>query len=198
MKKLACTLLSFVLCLTSIAALAESAPSKTTDDLTNVKVTAENLPENASFYLRLIAETEEAHMDRLDICKEEIAKLKAAESVEAYFGGETDYRTMIGAEQLNVYEFSPVIAGGYSPAYGNVTADLLFSTPYEVGEKVAVMIGLVTLHTDDTYTVAWSAFEGVGIEADQVEAAGRVRVVLDPDTVMAIQNGIALLAVISD
>lgn len=70
---------------------------------------------------------------------------------------------------------------------------MLFSTPYEVGEKVAVMIGLVFENN-----VAWTAFEGVGIAAAQVEAAGSIQVMLNAETVAAIQNGTALVAIVSD
>ena len=60
------------------------------------------------------------------------------------------------------------------------------------------MIGLVNENADGTITVDWNAFEGVGIAADQIEAAGSIQVELDAETVLAIQNGIALLAVVSD
>ena len=58
---------------------------------------------------------------------------------------------------------------------------------------------LPELYIDSPSTVVdWKAFEGVGVAADQVEAAGSIQVELDAETVLAIQNGIALLAVVSD
>ncbi len=198
MKKLACMLLALLLGLTSVAALAESTPSKTTADLTKVEVTAENLPADSGFFIRLINEEETEYRELLDICEAEVAKLAAADSVEAYFGKDVDLKAIVAADSLNVFEFKPVIAGDYDAAYGKVTAKMLFSTPYEAGEKVAVMVGLVTENADGTLTVDWNAFGGIGIAAEQVEEVGRIQVELDAETVLAIQNGIALLAVVSD
>lgn len=198
MKKFACMLLALLLCLTSVAALAEYTPSKKAIDLTKVEVTAENLPADSGFFIRIVNEDETEYQKQLSICEAEVAKLAAAENVEAYFGADIDLKAIVAADQLNVFEFKSIIAGDYDAAYGKVTAKMLFSTPYEVGEKVAVMIGLVNENADGTITVDWNAFEGVGIAADQVEAAGSIQVELDAETVLAIQNGIALLAVVSD
>lgn len=198
MKKFACMMLVLLLCLTSVAALAEYTPSKKAADLTKVEVTAENLPANSGFFIRIVNEDETEYRKQLDICKEEVTKLAAASSVDTYFGTDVDLKALVAAKQLNVFEFKPVTAGGYDAAYGKVTAKMLFSTPYEVGEKVAVLIGLVTENADGSTVVDWKAFEGVGVAADQVEAAGSIQVELDAETVLAIQNGIALLAVVSD
>ena len=198
MKKFACMLLALLLCLTSVAALAEYTPSKKAADLTKVEVTAENLPADSGFFIRIVNEDETEYQKQLNICEAEVAKLAASDSIEAYFGANVDLKALVAANQMNVFEFKPIIAGNYDVAYGKVTAKMLFSTPYEVGEKVAVMIGLVNENADGTITVDWNAFEGVGIAADQIEAAGSIQVELDAETVLAIQNGIALLAVVSD
>ena len=47
-----------------------------------------------------------------------------------------------------VYEFWPIIAGGYQIEYGEVTTDILFPTPYEKDQKVLVLIGIVDVHDD--------------------------------------------------
>lgn len=198
MKKFACMLLALLLCLTSVAALAEYTPSKKAIDLTKVEVTAENLPADSGFFIRIVNEDETEYQKQLNICEAEVAKLAASDSVETYFGTDVDLKAIVAADQMNVFEFKPIIAGDYDAAYGKVTAKMLFSTPYEVGEKVAVMIGLVNENADGTITVDWNAFEGVGIAAEQIEAAGSIQVELDTETVLAIQNGIALLAVVSD
>ena len=72
-------LLALLLCLTSIAALAESTPSKKTTDLTKVEVTAENLPADSGFFIRIVNEDETEYQEQLDVCNAEIAKLAAAE-----------------------------------------------------------------------------------------------------------------------
>ena len=199
MKKFTCLMLSLLLCLASVAAFAESIPSKTAADLTSFDVTAESLPANSGFFLRTVKDDETDYQKQLDICKDEIAKLAAAETVEAYFGDET-LKEKVGVDKLNVFEFAPVIAGGYDKSYGKVTAKMLFSTPYEKDEKVVVMIGMVSENTDGTYAVEWTAYEGKGIEADanQVENLGRIEVEFDPVIVAAIQDGTALLAIVSD
>ena len=189
MKKFTCMMLALLLCLTSVAALAESAPSKTTADLRWIEADAEKDPEDSGFYIRIVTVNETNYHDRLEICTEEIAKLAAAESVEAYFGE---------ADELNVFEYVPIIASGYDIAYGTVTAKIWLATPYEVGEKVAVMIGVVTENADGTNTVSWKAFEGVGIAPESEEAVAGIQTELDPETVLAIQEGVALLAIVSD
>lgn len=193
MKKFACLLFALVLCVTSIVTLAESVPSKTTADLTSVDVAAENLPEKSAFSVLLVTDDETEYQKLLDIKNAEVTKLTAAERVEAYFGEGIDLKAIVGAEQLNVNEFMPIVISGYEEAYGKVTLTMLFSTPYEAGEKVAVMIGLVTENT-----ITWKAFEGVGVAGVQVEAAGSIQVELDAETILAIQNGTALLAIVSD
>lgn len=198
MKKFACMLLALLLCLTSVAALAEYTPSKRATDLTRVEVAAENLPADSDFFIRIVNEDEAEYQKQLDSWKAAVAKLAAADSVEAYFGSDVDLKAVVDADQLNVFEFKPIIAGGYDAAYGKVTAKMLFSTPYEEGEKVAVMIGLVTDCEDGTTAISWKAFEGVGLAAEQVEEVGGIQVELDAETVLSIQNGIALLAVVSD
>lgn len=209
MKKLICLVFAAILCMTTLGALAESTPSKTTGDLTHFTVTAENQPEDENIFLRpVIDEESEEYQERLTICEKEIEKLAASESLEKYFGNVVNMTDMSGnivtlkdlmeENELNVFEFCPLIAGGFQEECGKVTAEMLFSTPYEEGERVLVMIGLVTVQEDGTQTVEWRAFEGIGLSADgATEYAGRIQVELDAETVLAIQEGIALLAIIS-
>ena len=79
-----------------------------------------------------------------------------------------------------------------------MTTKIWLATPYEVDEKVAVMIGMVTENADGTNTVSWKAFEGVGIAPESEEAVAGIQTELDPETVLAIQEGVALLAIVSD
>ena len=76
---------------------------------------------------------------------------------------------------------------------------MFFSTPYEKDEKVLVMIGIVTVLENGTQDVAWQVFEGIGLGAveSQEESVGSIQVELTPEIVMAIQNEIALLAIVS-
>ena len=214
MKKLVCFVLILALCL-STAAMAESLPSKTTADLTQFDVVAENQPNDPGIYLLpvnevTVGDTLPDYQERIDVCQVEIDKLAAAESVEAYFEAVTDsegnpvnLREMLDlktdADLLNVFEFCPAIAGGFQENCGKVTATMLFSTPYEKDEKVLVLIGIVTIHEDGTQTVVWQMFEGIGQGAvdSQEETYGSVLVELTPEIVKAIQDELALLAVVS-
>ncbi len=204
MKKLACLLLALLLCPTG-AAIAESVPSRTTSDMTDVEVGPENPLDGSGFFIRLVEEDEKAYQTHLDACAVEIAKLAGYQDVEQYFGETTDnnghsvsLKKMLNTDVLNVYEFWPIIAGGYKESYGDVTVKLLFPTPYEKDEKVVVMIGQVTIGAVEQ-TVRWTAYEGIGLGIQQgnVEKAGAIRTKFDPEIVLAIQNGIALLAVVS-
>lgn len=210
MKRIVCVVFALLMLL-GAAAVAESVPSKTTLDLTKFEVTAENLPEDANLFLipvnePTVGEALPEYQEHIEICQKEVEKLATSESIEAYFGevkgedGETvSLKEMLGAEELNVFEFCPAIAGGYQESYGRVTATMLFSTPYEKDEKVVVMIGLVTVNADGTQTVEWYAFERIGLDAleGQEETEGRVRVELSAQIVAAIENGTALIAVVS-
>ena len=214
MKKIVCLVLMLALCL-STAAMAEDVPSKTTTDLTRFDVVAENQPGDPDIYLLPVNEVTVGEMltdyqAHIDVCQVEIEKLALSESVEAYFAGVTDsegnpvdLRALLGLEAdtdlLNVFEFCPAIAGGFEEDCGKVSATMLFSTPYEKDEKVLVLIGIVTLHEDETQTVAWQAFEGIGQGAveGQDETYGSVLVELTPEIVKAIQEELALLAVVS-
>lgn len=212
MKKLVCLLLALALCI-SVSAMAETSPSKTTADLMRFDVIAENQPGDPNLYLIPINEVTvesglPAHIDHLNILARELAKLSDL-GIDSYFADATDgvghsvnLRKMMGLDEgagLNVFEFCEVIAGGFERDCGKVTATMLFPTPYEKGEKVDVLIGIVTLLENDAYTVTWHAFKGVGVGAVYgMETHGSIRAEFTPEIVWEIENGIALLAVISE
>lgn len=198
MKRITCLLLALLLCLAATAQ-AESTPSRTTSDMTTVVATAENLPAGASFSIQAIVENDAAYQQHIDACAAEMSKLADSQDVETYFAAATDsngnsvsLKEILGTDTLNVYEFSPLVISGYEESYGKVTANMQFSTPFEAGEKVVVMIGLVTVDANGNQTVQWIAYEGVGL-GDQ----GGIQVEFDPEIGKAIQEGIALVAVVS-
>lgn len=163
-------------------------------------------------------------------------------------------------DKLNIFEFMPIIAGGFEESFGKVNLKMLFSTPYEKDQKVVAMIGRVTGHenisdiiadaegtvaenikllasdeemAEKIQSVVWTAYEGIGVEipesmlaaaqetmAQQTEQQGDaelpgegetegetegepevelgcIQIVLDPEMVKAIQEGTALLAIVS-
>lgn len=207
MKRIACLALALLLCLTATA-LAESAPSRTVCDMTDTEVVPQNPSDDSGFFIKVLLERDSVHQKRFDACDIEIAKLAASPDAETYFGAMTDNegkpvypKEILETDCLNVYEFWPIIAGGYDESYGDVTARILLPTPYEKDEKVMVMIGLVTFDEDEEngQRVEWTAYEGVGlgVQTDSVEDMGAIQVEFDPEIVIEIQEGLALFAVIS-
>lgn len=199
MKKMVCLVLALVLCL-NVAALAEYVPSKTTEDMTQIEVSAENMPGDASLYIEPVPEDHPDYQQAVMVCEEEISALAATTVVE-YFGevkdsegNPVDLTEMLGTQDLKVYEYIPLVAGNYEEEYGDVTATMYFSTPYEAGQEVVVMIGFVTIAEDGTWTVEWIAYEGVGVADGQ---GSGIQVKLDAETVLAIQNGKTLMAIVS-
>lgn len=205
MKKIACIVLALLLCL-SMAAMAESVPSRTTTDLTTVTVAAENMPADANFTLTPITEVDPANMTpemqvRVEACNAEIAKLNESGNAVEYFGEVTDANgnavsltELLGTDEVNVYEFFPLSAEGFEVEYGAVTATMVFSTPYEEGQQVAVLVGIVTENADGTQSVAWQVFDGVGTSA--AEGSG-IKVTFTPEILEQVQNGTALMAIVS-
>lgn len=212
MKKIVAVLLALVLCLSAAAMAATS--SKSNSDLTRFDVEAENQPDDENIYLLpvnevTVGETLPDYQERIDVCEVEIGKLATSPTVVEYFenvtdaeGNEVDLRELLGVEEdaeLNVFEFCPAIADGFEEDCGKVTATMLFSTPYEKDQPVVVMIGIVTILEDGTQEVDWQAFEGVGLgemEGDE-GTYGAIRVELTPEVVNAIQDEMALMAVVS-
>lgn len=203
MKKFACLLFAMMLCL-SCALAEEFVPSKTTGDLTNFEVAGENIPADATLVVAPVTSDSVEYAERIETCQAEITKLASEEvAVVDYFadvkdaeGNEVSLTEMLETETLNVYEFCPFIVENYEEEYGKVNVTMLFSTPYEAGQKVIVLIGLVSV-VDGVQTVEWTAYEGVGIATDAVEEQGCIEVELDPEIMKAVQSGVALLAVVS-
>ncbi len=203
MKKLVSVLVALMLCLTAVA-MAESVPSKTTDDMTVIDASAENMPADSNFAIsaQLTQETEEAKEHRA-ACQTEIDKLKNSASVAEYFGevknaaGEVvSLSDVLGTDTLNVFEFVPLTVENYKEEYGKVSANMIFATPYTPGDKVLVMIGLVTVAEDGTQSVEWTMFEGTALDNGD-NTFGCINVELDPATMMTIQNNTAVMSVVS-
>lgn len=195
MKKFVAILLTLVLCL-SVAA-AESVLSKTTSDMTEVKdVVVENLPADSTFSIAIV-EKEEA----IVVANTEIAKLVEAvqtTNVATYFGEITDSKgnvvsltEVLGTETMNVHEFMPIEVNDYEEDYGTVTMTFTVSTPYAKDEQIVVLLGLVTIAEDGTQTVAWTAHDA------EVTEEGTIKVTFEPETLKLIQEGTALIAIVS-
>lgn len=195
MKKLIAILMSLMLILS--VASAEAVLSKTTTDMTEVKdVVVENLPADSTFSIAVV-DTEEA----VAVANTEIAKLVEAvktADVTTYFGEVTDTQgnavsltEVLGTETLNVHELMPIEVNDYEETYGKVNMTFTVSTPYAKDEQIIVLLGLVTVEADGTQTVAWTAYEAVIVEE------GAIQVEFEPETLKLIQEGTALIAIVS-
>ena len=210
MKKIVCLTLALLLCLSAVALAEEVVPSKNTSDMVVVEVDPAlntNVPADSGFVVIPVLEEDEAqaaeYAENIALCREEIVKLMEsaaggtdASGVEAYFGEVRDSEgnvvvlsEALSAPALNVFEFMPLVAANYDEAYGNVTLTFQFKTPYAQDEPVLVLIGLRNAETGE---MEWTAFEGIGVGEE-----GAVQVEFTPEILKAIQDGNALLAVVS-
>ena len=185
MKKIFALMLAIMM-LIAAAAFAEDIPSKDPSGMTGS--TTDN--------------TQQAMIWTKDCeaSEKELENLKQAESIVKYFENAQDFygnpvvlTEMLEAEEaeLNVDEFTGIFAKDFKNDCGDVTATLKFATPFEVGEKVAVMIGMTGNNGYD-----WTAFEGVGVNSTEL-GEGCVEVTLPQDMVLAIQQNSGLVAIVS-
>lgn len=203
MKKVMVSLVSMVMCLTMSAAMAEYTPSKTKDDLTHIDVQTKNVEARAEFFIRPVKENEPAYKELWDACQTEVEKMVQSGALEDYFGAivntdgaAVDLKKELGVKELHVYEMYPIIAGGYDEAFGAVKTEMHFPTSYNLNKKVKALIGLVTVNADHTQSVQWVAYDAAYEESASGE--GHLAVEFEPETILAIQNGMALLAIVSD
>ncbi|MGN0779383.1 MAG: hypothetical protein ACI4MJ_09570 [Aristaeellaceae bacterium] len=179
MKKIVCLVLAMLL----FATTAMATPSKTVVDLNDAETSVPGATMAASQDAAAAA-----------TAQNEYSKLLNATTPETYFGtvagegGEVvDVRELLGAEAgdtLNVHEFGPVAASGFTMEDDKATVTLSFATPYDT--DVVVMIGLVA----EDGTVAWNAFKGEAVN-------GSIKVEFPAEILVAIQNGTALMAIVS-
>ena len=180
MKKLLSVLLILALCITS-AAMAEAAPSVTTQDVIRARVEA--TAENGTGFFLIIHDT--------NVSDDQLARLLVAVNLDTYFGninkqdGErTRLFDLMGTENVNVFEFTGVDVGNYQPSFGAVTVKARFVTQYSKDDKVVVLIGI------PGRSLNWTAFE-----AQVIDEQGTLEFVLPAQTVSAIQQWTGLIAV---
>jgi len=190
MKKIVCVLLVLVMCMA--LALAET-PSKTVADLDVVMVTSENQAAD-DFSMSIGYTGANISDEHRNLAYAEIQKFINTNSIEKYFGKNDEIGAIVDTANMNIFEYSPLKVVGYKPEYGKVTAVMNFATPYEAGEKVAVMIGL----PDAQNNITWNVLEGVGVASESVEVEGSIQVEFEPELMVAMQECNALVAIISD
>lgn len=190
MKKLICLVLALMLCMGAVAAMA--APSPTTDDMNE---TTTNKPKTSTLVVKTIDLNSAEYKALVEKCLAELEKLENSESVAVYFGEVIDsegnkvpFAELFGEDALTVCEMMPIVVENYDESLGDVKITLQFATPFEKGEEVVVLIGLIDGQTGE---VEWYALKGVGTGVN-----GAVEVVVTSKMMVAIQNGQALIAVL--
>lgn len=218
------------------------------EETTGTWVSGDGIPADSGFFIEVLEEEQLREVladeeELLHIWETEIEKLAEKRLTEQadygeYFeqlvnseGESVTLQELIdalpgaeGAQELgwtepHVYEFWPIVAGGYDMDYGDVTADMLFATPYEPGQQVLVLIGLVSVSGDYTQEdtveespltqfhkwyseeVIWVAFPGEGVEREvdgKDEPVVCIEVTFTPEMVEVIQDEPTLVAIVSD
>ena len=195
-------------------AFAQGTPSITISDLTHSLIKADNLAdaEAAGLFVEPLNEFSsrfllEEYQELIKFGEDELAKLMAAEKVTDYFGNVIVSSTgevralldLFDGEEPAIYEFSPIIAGGYNTSYGHVTATLLFATPYNPGDEVAVLIGVVNYgeSEDEEPTIVWYAFRGTCVSVPEYDGAEGIEVRFSPEMMTTLQDVDTLVAIAS-
>ena len=187
MKKVISIALALVmLCLGVVVFADDATPSKTTEDLLTIEAVPATPVEGSGFFFFPVTEKYvdvTKYQANLDFAAAEFAKVEK-DGAEAYLGEETAaaVKAILGSDKVTLDEFFPVIAGNYKEEMGEVTVTVQMATPYKKDQKVAVIVG------DGT---SWATFEGVGVD----DTTGAIQVVLDPATVLKVQENISLFAV---
>lgn len=189
MKKLICLVLALVLCMGAVVAMA--APSPTTDDLNETRT---NKPKTSSLVVKTVDLNSTEYKALVEKCLAELEKMKNSSAAD-YFGMVVDtdgnkisFAELLGEEGLTVCEMMPLVVANYEGTLGDVKVTLQFATPFEKGEEVVILVGLVNEQTGE---LEWYVLKGVGTGVN-----GAIEVEFTPEMMYAIQNGQALIAVL--
>jgi hypothetical protein len=112
----------------------------------------------------------------------ELEKLEAETDRLAFFGPARDAIVAITGPNGAIKEFAGCICENYEESMGPMTIGMSFPKPFEEGTRVAVVI-----KAGDE----WTVFESAGTPE------GSIVVTLDPSTLMKVQQGGGMIAVIA-
>lgn len=203
MKKFACVLASMLLALSAVGAMADTVPSKTTTDVTQVK-TVEAVKEDGTVEAVTGWDIEVAE-DAAPVT-EEIAKIYQevfvnGKTAVAYFPAETQEAIAallpegVNASKLMMNEFITLEIVGKMETATDVKVTFTFTTKYEMDQNVVVVIGLYdgTRDANGQYNVEW-----VALDAEVLEN-GDIAVVFPAELVEQMNDAAAVaMAVLND
>lgn len=193
MKKRICLVLGILLCVAP-AAFAMAAPSKTTSDLTGsgsvTTAAGDAVPGDIAIEITAHKTEQQANCEKL------IDEIASADALEEVFGElqdeagrSLDLAEILGTDKPVVNEVVPLVVTNYSPDFGRLKASFTFSTPYEKGQTVVVVIRVVDLKTG---AVKQFVLKGVGNGVND-----GIEVVFPSEVLEAVQDGTATMSVIS-
>ncbi len=203
MKKIVALLISVSMLFAATAFAAEGIPSKTSADIGSAAVELAQ-PANTTTVTEGVATEEEGHAIEFaptEVAETVLEELAQAEAISDYFKNIVDVEDnpvklteMLDTDEasLEIHEFSGLTATGFEEGCGDVTATLKFATPFEVDQKVIVLIGV----TEENET-KWVALEGIGVDSDEL-GEGCIKVVVPENLVLAVQQNAGLIAIVSD
>ncbi len=198
MRKGLYLLLVIALVVTSVPAFAQSAPSKTTQDMAIVtKIEASSgvvLPDDfviqpakeglasANTELTKIADfvtqNQPTPIQYFDATIQEEAAKLLPEGTDL--------------EKFEMNEFIPVVVENYSAEYGDITVSFSFATKYSEGQLLLAMLGVVTgTNSDGTPIVEWIPLAAQGVD-------GLVQITFTQEALSAMQGNECMLAILSE
>lgn len=212
MKKLVCAMLVCVmLCMSAVAFAA--VPSKTTQDMASVVEveTSTDVAADPGFIIEIIEEQEYATTELETIAAfiqgtEESEASEPVPVIEYFTQSETVAEQVtellpedFDASTLVMYEFAPLTAVNYEEEYGDVTATMVFATKYRPEQTLVAMVGIVKgADENGDPIVEWTALKAEAVENEADPEKGCVRVYFPQELLPEIENGNAMIAILSD
>ena len=102
-------------------------------------------------------------------------------------------------DAMEMYEFAPLTAIDYDLKYGDEIATLAFATKYLPEQTLVALIGIVQgVDEEGNQIVEWTALKANAVEDEADPEQGYVRIYFLQDLVPEIENGKAMIAILSD
>lgn len=185
---------------------AEPVPSKTTQDMASVTgiASADGAQVGEDFTIEIIEE-QEYSKSTLGVIATYTESNQA--TAAGYFAQADTVAAQIAellpedfdVSTLVMYEFAPLTAINYDPEYGDVVATMVFATKYSPDQTLVALVGIVKgVDEDGAPIVEWTALKAEAVENEADPEKGCVRVYFPQELLPEIENGNAMIAILSD
>ena len=189
-----------------VEATAEPVPSKTTQDMASVTgvESASGAQVGEDFVIEIIEE-QTYSKSTLGVIATYTENNQA--TAAGYFTQSETVTEQIAellpegfdASTLVMYEFAPLTAINYDPAYGDVVATMVFATKYSPEQTLVALVGIVKgADENGDPIVEWTALKAEAVENEADPEKGCVRVYFPQELLPEIENGNAMIAILSD